>query len=235
MKRMWRWLVETMASAVDLDALTALCAPLPEAKPTRMVTPLGTRIAIARDMAFSFVYPHLEADWRAAGATLLPFSPLADEAPDPEADAIYLPGGYPELHAQKLTKAGRFRVAMAAAAATGKTIYGECGGFMVLGREIANARGVAYPMTGLLDLETSFARRKLHLGYRLLEPLDGPLEGPVAAHEFHYATTVRAEGRPMFAARDAEGADLGTMGLVAGSVSGSFAHIIDLGREGGQA
>ena len=72
-----------------------------------LLPPPGQRIAVAEDAAFSFVYPHLVRHWRAAGAELVPFSPLADEAPDPSCDACWLPGGYPELHAGRLAAAER--------------------------------------------------------------------------------------------------------------------------------
>jgi cobyrinic acid a,c-diamide synthase len=83
-------------------------------------------------------------------------------------------------------------------------------------------------MAGLLPLETSFAIRKLHLGYRELTPRGGPFSGPLKAHEFHYATTIRANGEPMFDATDAEGTPLPPMGLRQGRVCGSFAHVIDI-------
>lgn len=218
---------EHVAECVDLPALLKLAGPLPKRAKSPGMAPLGKSIAVARDAAFAFTYPHMEADWRAAGAVLTTFSPLADETPPTGADAIFLPGGYPELHAQALARAGRFRTAMRAAALRGTTIYGECGGFMVLGQSITDKRGISYPMTGLLDIETSFAARKLHLGYRRLTPLDGPFEGAYTGHEFHYSTTLRASGTPLFAAEDSDGRDLGQIGLISGSVAGSFAHLID--------
>src|SRR5690606_33479149 len=106
---------------------------------------------------------------------------------------------------------------------------GECGGYMVLGESLQDADGVVHPMLGLLPLETSFATRKLHLGYRVLEPLTGsPWTEPLKAHEFHYASILReGEADRLFRARDAVGDDLGEVGLRAGSVSGSFMHLID--------
>ena len=82
-------------------------------------------------------------------------------------------------------------------------------------------------MAGLLRLETSFAARKLHLGYRQLTALGGPFPGRLSGHEFHYATTCRAEGPPLYRAQDATGADLPPMGLRMSQVTGSFAHVID--------
>ncbi|MDE9449158.1 cobyrinate a,c-diamide synthase [Aliiroseovarius sp. Z3] len=216
---------DAVAETVDLDALVALSGPMPPCPPSapRLRAP-GTRIAIASDQAFAFAYPHILADWRAEGATILPFSPLADEAPDPQADFIFLPGGYPELHAETLAAARTFKAAMRAAACP---IYGECGGYMTLGRAITDKDGTRHEMLGFLELETNFARRKLHLGYRSLTTTHGPFPGTWAAHEFHYATTLRANGTPLFDATDAEGTSLPPMGLINEHVSGSFAHLID--------
>jgi cobyrinic acid a,c-diamide synthase len=217
---------EAVARAVDLDALAALAAPLPAAGAPARIAPPGQRIAVARDRAFTFAYPHILDDWRAGGAEILPFSPLADAAPDPGADFIFLPGGYPELHAATLADAETFKAGMRAAACP---IWGECGGYMVLGEALTDAHGTAYPMLGLLDLETSFAARKLHLGYRHVTAAQGPFPGAWHAHEFHYATTLREAGTPLFAATDAEGNPHAPMGLVREHVAGSFAHLIDRG------
>ncbi|MCB1357028.1 MAG: cobyrinate a,c-diamide synthase [Maritimibacter sp.] len=215
---------EMAEAAVDLDALAALAAPLPAAGSPARLAPPGQRIAVAEDRAFAFAYPHILADWRAAGAEILPFSPLADEAPAGDADFIFLPGGYPELHAGALAAAGTFRAGMRAATCP---VHGECGGYMVLGDGLIDAEGLRHEMLGLLRLETSFARRRLHLGYRQAEALRGPFPGAWMAHEFHYATTLRAEGDRLFSVADAEGAALPDQGLANGAVSGSFLHLID--------
>ena len=99
---------------------------------------------------------------------------------------------------------------------------------MVRGDAITDAGGASFDMAGLLRLETSFAKRKLHLGYRRMTPLTDTWPGlpPVTGHEFHYTSAVRATGEPLFAVTDAGGRDLGTTGLVSGSVAGSYAHII---------
>ncbi len=218
---------EAVAEAVDLDALAALARPLPEPPPRRRAPkPPAQRIAIARDAAFSFAYPHVLAGWRDAGAEILPFSPLADEPPRADADLVILPGGYPELHAGRLAAASRFREGMRRAALTAD-IHGECGGYMALGEGLIDADGRRHAMLGLVPLETSFAARRLHLGYREASVLSGPLEGAHAAHEFHFATTLREDGPPMALARDAEGRDLGAAGLASGRVRGSFLHLIE--------
>ena len=218
-----------VASCCDLDRLTAIAAPLAQSHdaPCAPTAP-AKRIAIAQDEAFAFAYPHLLDDWRAAGAALSFFSPLGDEPPAP-ADLIFLPGGYPELHAARLAAATTFRDAMRAAARSGTQVYGECGGYMALGETLIDADGQPHAMLGLLDLVTSFQKRKLHLGYRTVKASTGPFAGLWAAHEFHYASTLKAQGTPLFKATDAWGRDLGELGLVKGTVSGSFVHLIDLG------
>ncbi len=216
---------------VDLDAVIAAAAPIVSRGEEKAdgLAPLGQRIAIARDDAFSFLYPHMLDDWRAAGAELSVFSPLADEGPDPGADAVVLPGGYPELHAGRIAAAANFRAGMKTAAARGALVYGECGGYMVLGEGLVDAEGGNHEMLGLLPLVTSFAERKLHLGYRRLRPVSAmPWAEPLAGHEFHYATTLKSgPAEPLFEAADAVGLDLPPMGLRTGNVMGSFAHIID--------
>ncbi len=192
--------------------------------------PLGQRIAVAQDRAFAFAYPHVLKGWREAGAAVSFFSPLNDELPSADADFVYLPGGYPELHAGALAAKDGFRAAMIAARDRGAAIYGECGGYMVLGDSLIDAEGEAHAMLGLLPVETSFATRTRHLGYRNLSGRAGTLfPSRYRAHEFHYSTLVRqGDGAALFNAVDAAGADLGTHGLQAGKVAGSYMHLIDL-------
>lgn len=208
------------------DAILPLAAGISSSAPRRSVlAPLAQTIAIARDEAFSFAYPHLLDGWHKAGASLSFFSPLADETPDAAAEAVFLPGGYPELHAGKLAASARF---LGGLRHHPGLVYGECGGFMVLGESLTDAQGTRHAMAGLLPLATSFARRKLHLGYRRLKALPGaPWFRPLNAHEFHYST-IAHEGAAerLFEASDAAGAALPAMGLKRGRVMGSYAHII---------
>ncbi len=222
---------------VDLDALVALAAPLdlPPDLPTGMpaapaVPPPGQRIALARDVAFSFAYEHLVAGWRGAGAEILPFSPLADEAPAGDCDAVWLPGGYPELHAGRLAAATRFRDAVRAIAQD-RPVHGECGGFMVLGEGLEDAEGTPHRMLGLLGHATSFARRRLNLGYRRAVTRTASALGPAGArfrgHEFHYASVTQpGEDAPLVDLADGQGTSLGPAGSRRGRVSGTFFHVI---------
>lgn len=216
---------DRLAETLDRAALTALAAPLPAQPAAPRLAPPAQIIAVARDAAFAFAYPHMLADWRASGAEIRFFSPLADKAV-PEAGFVFLPGGYPELHAGRLATSARFFDSLRKAAET-VPVYGECGGYMVLGDGLIDAEGTRHAMAGLLRLETSFAMRKMHLGYRDLTALRGPFSGAWAGHEFHFASTLKAKGAPLFSARDAGGNMLGEMGLSNGNVHGSFAHMID--------
>ena len=221
-----------VAERVDLDALLRLseCTwSVPAAKSVPCVTPPGQRIALARDAAFSFIYPHILEGWRAAGAEILPFSPLADEGPDENADICWLPGGYPELHAGTIAATQRFRRALTAFAQT-KPVHGECGGYMVLGAGLIDKDGTRHPMMGLLGLETSFATRRMHLGYRLAELAAG-MPGYAAGarlrgHEFHYATILVQPDGPLATVRDANGAEVAESGSRRGHVTGTFFHLI---------
>lgn len=216
---------DALADTLDSAALQALAKPLPLATDGPRQPPPAQTIAVAQDDAFAFAYPHLLADWRAQGAELRLFSPLRDD-PVPDAGFVFLPGGYPELHAGRIA-ANHIFLNSLRRAAQHSDIYGECGGYMILGDGLTDAHGTPHEMAGLLALDTSFATRELHLGYRRLTPLRGPFRTPLMAHEFHYATTLRAQGKPLFAAQDAEGTALPDMGLARGRVSGSFAHVID--------
>ncbi|NIY74914.1 cobyrinate a,c-diamide synthase [Thalassospira sp. HF15] len=226
---------DIIAEDVDLDALIALVdhkdgQSEKPARQTPTIAPLGQKIAVARDAAFAFSYSHILDGWDAAGASISFFSPLANEAPDPDCDAIYLPGGYPELHAETLANADAFKAGMRDAAKRGVLIYGECGGYMTLGNGLVDAAGTRHEMLGLLPLETSFASRKLHLGYREAQlgmptPF-GPAGMKLRGHEFHYATTVSEDGMPFCRMKTATGLDLGPAGLVERNVFGSFFHMI---------
>ncbi|RBP02442.1 cobyrinic acid a,c-diamide synthase [Roseiarcus fermentans] len=219
------------ARHVDVDAIRSLARP-PRSAPGRTpaLKPPGQRIAIASDAAFSFIYPHLLAGWRAAGAEIRFFSPLQNESPPPDADVCWLPGGYPELHAGRLAAAGRFLDGLRRFADT-KPVHGECGGYMALGVSLTDAAGVTHPMAGLLSVSTSFLKRRMTLGYRRATLADDCALGRrgqvLLGHEFHYATIAgRGEDAPFAATTDAYGAASENTGSRRGRVTGSFFHVI---------
>ncbi len=201
--------------------------------PAHRFTPPAQRIALAQDAAFSFAYPHMLAGWRGAGAEILPFSPLADEAPDAGADLVWLPGGYPELHAGRLAAATRFRAALTEHAST-RPVHGECGGYMALGDGLIDADGKRHRMAGLLGLVTSYAQRRMHLGYRhatLLAPIAGSAAGTTQrGHEFHYSTILEQPDAPLAHVVDAQGDLVAETGSYRGHVSGTFFHLIAPGQ-----
>jgi len=225
-----------LAEHIDEDAI--LCAAAHSHHPQPYLDacppPPAQKIALAQDEAFSFTYPHLIAGWRQMGAEILPFSPLLDEAPDPDADLIWLAGGYPELHAGRLAQADRCFNAIRAHAAH-KPVHGECGGYMVLGQYLTDKAGERHQMLGLLGLETSFEKRQFHLGYRLatraadtaafasyhrlgIERLRG--------HEFHYSRILEQPDKAIFDVQDATGRIVAETGSMRGQVSGTFFHLI---------
>ncbi|MFA6139528.1 MAG: cobyrinate a,c-diamide synthase [Hyphomicrobium sp.] len=216
----------TVANGVDLDPLVAAARPLVLGADGEAASlpPPGQRIALAQDRAFSFVYAHILAGWRRAGAEIVPFSPLADEAPPAGCDAVWLPGGYPELHAGTLAAATRFRDGMNGAA-RGLPIHGECGGYMVLGESLVDASGARHAMLGLLGVETSFAAPRMHLGYRRARLRNSGAE--LVGHEFHFASLLANTDEPLADIRDAAGAPVAERGSRRGSVTGTFFHVID--------
>ncbi|WP_431298268.1 cobyrinate a,c-diamide synthase [Tabrizicola sp. BL-A-41-H6] len=220
---------------LDLDALLAAAAAHPaQTAGTARIRPPGQRIALARDAAFSFVYPHLIDGWRKAGAEILPFSPLADQPPDPAADTCWLPGGYPELHAGALAAADSFRTGLSAFADT-RPVHGECGGYMAMGAALIDKDGTRHRMAGLLGLVTSYASRKMHLGYRqatLLTPTPGHASASrLRGHEFHYSTIVDQPDPALATVTDATGASVPETGSYrfqpgGGRSTGTYFHLI---------
>ncbi len=214
-----------VTETINIHLLADLARDIPHPDAKFGLPPLGQTIAVAKDDAFAFAYPHVLDAWRAAGAAITLFSPLANEAPPSGVDAIYLPGGYPELHAGRLAQAAKFHRGLRNASAL---IYGECGGFMVLGEYLIDAAGERHHMAGLLPLGTTFATRKLHLGYRQLTHQNRlPFPGKLRCHEFHYSNIDwQGAAEPLFQASDAAGRDLTPMGLCRNRIMGSYAHVI---------
>ncbi len=215
-------------ASCDIDTILNICAPvMADVSGIKRLPVLGQRIAVARDTAFAFVYDHILADWQAQGAAVSTFSPLNDEAPSTDADVVYLPGGYPELHAPVLAAAGNFRSGMHQCADRGAAIYGECGGYMVLGDGLIDGDEARHEMLGLLRLETSFAQRSRTVGYRDISITNGPLAGRYRGHEFHYSTALSELGERFANVADAAGTDVGPVGLRNGKVFGSYIHLIE--------
>ena len=164
---------------VDFSAAPPALPPTPQLQ--------GQTIAVARDAAFCFIYAANLDCLRALGAELVFFSPLVDAAV-PACDALWLPGGYPELHADKLAANTAMRDSLAAHIAAGKPLWAECGGMMALFDTLLSAEGEALPLWGLLPGTVRMQKRLAALGPQQLSLASGTLRG----HTFHYSTTETA-------------------------------------------
>jgi cobyrinic acid a,c-diamide synthase len=185
-------LVDALASlaeaAIDLDACLALAGSRVSAAPPPPPAPPRIRLGVADDDAFQFYYPdNLEA-LRAAGAELVTWSPLADRRL-PAVDALYLGGGYPEVHAARLGDNGDARAAVRAFVRDGGPVYAECGGLMYLAESLEDLDGRRHPMAAVLPLQIRMTPRRLTLGYREVvlerDSLVGPRGARLRGHEFH--------------------------------------------------
>jgi cobyrinic acid a,c-diamide synthase len=227
-------LADVAETRLDLAALLQcspeLALPTGGAQSALSLAPPGQRIALASDPAFTFMYAHVVDGWRRAGAEIVRFSPLNDDPPPECCDCCWLPGGYPELHAGRLAAARRFHAGLATFARS-RCVHGECGGYIVLGVGLEDANGEHHTMAGLLGHTTSFARRRLQLGYREARPLRdsaiGSAQSRVRGHEFHYVSLLHAgPDEPLVEITDAQGRGLGNAGSRRGKVSGTFFHAI---------
>ncbi|MCY4287310.1 MAG: cobyrinate a,c-diamide synthase [Aestuariivita sp.] len=220
-----------LSEHVDLEKIhsSALEKPVPEPDCSNFLRPPAQRIALATDAAFSFTYPHLLKGWREAGAEILPFSPLADDAPSLDADLVWLPGGYPELYAGVLASAKTYFSQLRKHAET-KPVHGECGGYMTLGEALIDKDGVSHSMAGLLGLVTSHKERKLHLGYRRAELTSSMLgylaDTTLRGHEFHYSTIIEQPDQPFARVTDADGNPVREAGSRRGHTTGTFFHLM---------
>jgi cobyrinic acid a,c-diamide synthase len=181
--------LERAADALADTLLADLPPPVefghPAAAPRAALTPhlAGLRIAIARDDAFSFIYPANLDLLVALGAQLDYFSPLDDEPLPAHADALYLPGGYPELHAPRLARNHRCAASIRAHANAGRRIVAECGGMLYLLDSLTDKAGTTTPMLGLMPGDATLAPRFVSLG---MQQQHGRL-GTLTGHTFHYS------------------------------------------------
>ncbi|MDR6379108.1 cobyrinate a,c-diamide synthase [Paraburkholderia caledonica] len=178
--------LDRAADALSHTALAGLPPAVEFGAATPQVLPRllhNKKIAIARDAAFSFIYPANVALLEALGAHVHYFSPLADEAPPFDTDALYLPGGYPELHAAALAANARSAAAIRAHAAAGKPLVAECGGMLYLLDKLTDTQGVSTSMLGLLPGHATMQTRFTALSMQQIDSTHGPVTG----HTFHYS------------------------------------------------
>ncbi|MDA0225699.1 MAG: cobyrinic acid a,c-diamide synthase, partial [Proteobacteria bacterium] len=234
-----------IAAQVDLDRLLAVARAAPSFASigagtdaaARVPGELPVRVAIARDAAFGFYYPgDLEA-LRAAGAELVPFDTMRDRRL-PEADGLFIGGGFPETHLEALTANADLRAALRAAIEAGLPAYVECGGLMYLARSIT-WNGRRTDMVGALPVDISMHARPVGRGYvHLRETGAGPWTsapadeaGLVRAHEFHYSSVenLPADARFAYTVERGHGIDGRHDGLLHRNLLASYAHLRDVG------
>ncbi len=226
-----------VGSHIDLTRICMAARPVSFSQPVvsqvlhKFLPPPGQRVAVARDMAFAFSYEHMLTGWRKQGAEVSFFSPLDDAGPDLQADAVFLPGGYPEIYAGRISANRRFLSGLRQAAGRGAVIYGECGGYMVLGAGLIDGNGTRHEMADLLPVETSFLVRQRTLGYRRAVASDAHPFAPGATlrcHEFHYATLTSTETGDLYRMSNIDDDSAVMVGSISGRVAGSFLHVIDI-------
>jgi cobyrinic acid a,c-diamide synthase len=178
----------------------------------------GTTVAIARDAAFAFLYPANLDCLRSLGASLSFFSPLNNEPVPADADAVYLPGGYPELHAAELSRAAIWQESIRRAHADGVSIWAECGGMMAIADTLQQA-GNAWSMAGLLPGCVSMQARLAGLGPQGLSTQEGVLRG----HTFHYSRIETGIAPTMHTFKHPSG-DAGEAVYRNGSLTASYFH-----------
>jgi cobyrinic acid a,c-diamide synthase len=190
--RLWPLLAPPAGPPERLDPIRWCLEQAPPARGTianasSAVAPGPLPVAIASDAAFHFRYPEAHELLSACGLRTVPWSPLADEPLPADCRAVLLPGGYPELHGAQLAASRRSLGSLGAAARAGLPIVAECGGLLLLGRELEDGNGILHPMAGLLPFNAR--RGALSLGYRQALPgADGLLVRrgePLWGHEFH--------------------------------------------------
>lgn len=176
-------------------------------------------IAVARDAAFCFLYPANLDLLEKMGARLRYFSPLADEAVPGDADAVFLPGGYPELHCAALAQAANWQASIRAAHARGLPILAECGGMMALADGLTDKDGLRWPMAGLLPGEVRMQPRLAGLGAHAMPTAQGPLRG----HSFHYSLLASPTPPQAHTVKTSNGAQ-GEAVYRIGSLTASYFH-----------
>ena len=184
-------LADAVEEHIDWPRLLALCEKEPPALPARAETPPArVRIAVAQDEAFCFTYAETLEAFRDAGAEVVFFSPLRDTALPENIGGLYLPGGYPELHARELSENTSLLREIKQKIESGLPTAAECGGFLYLGQSLTDAEGQSWPMAGVLPGEAKDAGRLVRFGYAALSADSDSMlfrageSFPI--HEFHH-------------------------------------------------
>ena len=224
-------MADAAEESIDLDRLLEL-ARIP--RPAAVVSAAaqatsGLRLGVAQDEAFHFYYEENFELLRERGVELVFFSPLHDRDLPPELDGLWFGGGYPELFAETLAANDAMLDAVRSFAASGRVVWGECGGFLYLLAGLTGFDGVRYPMLGLLPGEGKMHSRLSALGYReavtAADGLFGPAGTRIQGHEFHYSSAELPAGtQPFFHARTLHG-ETSEAGSVHNRIAGSYLHL----------
>jgi len=218
---------------LDLDAIESLAAsagPLDAPPAATMQAGPTVRLGVAQDEAFHFAYPDNIEALTAAGAEIVPFSPLHDAALPENLAALYFPGGYPEEYAAQLAANRPMLQSVSDFAETGRVIYGECGGLMYLGHSLEDRKGNCHKMTALLPLKTRMRKKRKRLGYAeahlQANSLWGQAGDVIKGHEFHYSEIIASDIAPdTYQIIRRAGRNAGPEGFAAGQVLGSYIHL----------
>ena len=227
----WVELAEEYLALDDILALARSAPALvrPVLEPRRPDLALSCRIGVAYDAAFHFYYAENLRLLEEAGAQIVLFSPLHDQTLPLDLDALYLGGGYPELYAESLALNEEMFAAIRAFAASGRPVYGECGGLMYLGASLRTLEGKEVPMLGLLPLRTRMESRLQALGYAEVETQETSLLGPAGTrfrgHQFRYSQLEsEPEVQHLYRFRKRRGGEVIREGYARESVLGSYVH-----------
>ncbi len=234
-----RRLSESVLEHVDIDALLAASASsdLPsQSAQGSLAAPLdalpSVRIAVAMDKAFCFYYQDNIDLLKGSGGEVSFFSPLADADLPENIDAVYMGGGYPELHAAALSANRGMRRSLKEWAESGRPLYGECGGLMYLCRSLTDLEGRVFDMADVFPFRTAMTQGRAFLGYRRIsfseDCMLGLKDSQARGHEFHYseiADVVTGKAHGVYKVQDGYGDDLGTEGYRYRGVLGSYIHV----------
>jgi cobyrinic acid a,c-diamide synthase len=228
-------LADLVENSMDLDALLERLAEtelsVENDTPRSEESHSSVRIAVARDSAFCFYYPDNLELLEDAGAELIEFSPVSDRDFPPDIDGVYLGGGYPELYAEKLAQNTTMRNALKEKSIRDMPIYGECGGFMYLCRELYDRDGRRFPMSGCFPFASRMFSRLKALGYREISLTRDTIIGArgliLRGHEFHYSELVPSDGMvaTVYRITDRAGMDKHPDGYCIHRTLGSYNHL----------
>lgn len=224
-------IMEHVESCVDIDRIIEIARSAPPIEGERRnIEGVGSkvRIGVAKDRAFNFYYISNIESLIAAGAEIVPFSPIDDDLP--EVDGLYFGGGYPEIFSAELEMNSKMRRSIRDASEDGMPIYAECGGLMYLSKSVKDLEDKEYEMCGIFDAGSRMNDGRMTLGYVEMEATSDNIlceKGwTVRGHEFHYSTTVpNYDAKYAFELKKGKGIVQGKDGLLSNNTLAEYTHI----------